>query len=166
MNDKELYERYLSRHAHQLPEWGEIERHVFGRCDDDAPSGLAERTFSHSEMVSTLAEIVRWTVFGAARQRETDVSQTRALRIRVDTIGARAIVAAWILRPEMFDGLPLATIGELPNEKASRKVLCDHAADFEGTFGIRSQAQRTQTNRDQLSESARKRWKRKQSAPR
>lgn len=150
-------------HAHQNFDYDEIARLVDGRCEaDHAPDGsFASRSFTHAELAETLAEFVRWIVLGAHRDGPGHgPNQSLTRLIRADLIGRRAISAAWILRPALFDGASLSEVGRLPGVDSTRKMLCDHVADFEDVFGIHSRAMRTQTNRDRLSAAATKRWQR------
>ncbi len=150
-------------HTHQKFDYDEIDRLVDGRCDaDHAPEGsFAARTFTHAEYAAGLAEFARWMVLGAHRDGPgRGPNQSLARLLHADIIGRRAICAAWILRPELFAGASLSEVGRLPGVDGTRKMLCDHVADFEATFGVRSRGMRTQTNRDQLSLAALKRWQR------
>ncbi len=111
--------------AVQHPDWDELERNIFGRCEgDDAPS--AEKTpppaiYTQAQYTQALAtalgEFSRWIVLGQRRDGAgTGPNQSLACIVQADAIAKRALGAAWILRPELFEGQSLTAVGKLPKQ--------------------------------------------------
>jgi len=132
------------------------------------------RTYTDAELAYALAEFARWLIYGSGisthrRTKRTlagpegvtpsTANHSLARLIRSDTIASRAISAAWLLRPALFQGRSLAFIGRLPKVGMSRRKLAMYAWDFEAMFGIRNRGLRTISNRKALSASALRRWR-------
>lgn len=148
------------------------------------PPTITARTYTDAQILTMFREAFRWIIVGSEysttggtassnrRKRKatgvTDEAPNRSLSrvLNVIVSGRRAVAAAWVLMPELFDGGSLASIGLLPNVRTTRKTLCVHAKDFEDAFGIHCRAMRTEANRAQLSEAARARWEKRKAAAR
>ena len=139
--------------------------------DGESPEE-GEALYTREDLAQALAGMLVWIVSGSpyVTQRRGKLRTPRVSsdgkpllpRMGTPLLGKRALAAAWVVAPHLFNGCSLAHLASLPATGATRKTLSKHAQDFERMYGLKSRALRAEVEREHSASSARKRWQERQ----
>ena len=79
----------------------------------------------------TLREMLTWLIMGDLNSSSYG-----------QTVMRKAIAMTWVLRPELFDGLPLSVIAKKNGVNVYKQSLSKQAINFSEKFGVKGRGQR------------------------
>lgn len=99
---------------------------VFARLDKEA---VTDEAMALS--IALLGEVLRWLMRGCGEQR---------LFLRGNLAGRRAVALAWVIRPDLFEGVPsIRALAERIG--VPRQALSRHASEIAKRWGVFNRAQ-------------------------
>jgi len=111
----------------------------------DEPRSFERTDAFHAALAEVLSEFLHWLILPNKGQRG----------LSARAAGCRAIMAMWVMRPDIIGNLSTTEIGALVD--ARPEVLCRQATAFSKRFGIRGRAQFSEKTRKAQSESVKQR---------